>query len=268
LSNLIVKDYKYVAQASSGAQRRGQVIRDEYFPDAILPIFKEREKKPVERQQKQSPLTFVDSATNAIVIETSRPFIEQTMAVSLDNQPECDSKSTIDEFDSRLKNETQAAFNRGLQEGRVQGAAEWTPRAKQISESFDKALEQLGGQFQHYCEELEKSITELSVHLAEKIVGEAAHKMPEVVKVNLDKCTSLLAGSGKVVVKINPSDYESIKTYLSAVSQKYEGKFAFQIEPDQNITSGGCIVELDGSMIDARIETQLTNIKNHMKLLT
>jgi flagellar assembly protein FliH len=109
---------------------------------------------------------------------------------------------------------------------------------------------------------------DLSVHLAEKIVSEAATNMPEVVKANVDKCINLLAGSGEVVVKINPADYEIVKAYLPSLEHKFEGKFSFSLKPDQNMTSGGCLIEMNGSVIDGRIETQLAKIKQQMMLLS
>jgi len=182
--------------------------------------------------------------------------------------------STFESESSRLSKEEQfmaaekkAAHAAGFQEGRTQGLAEAFARVEKIKTTVEKMMGEMNNSSKRFFEEFETTLTDLSLHLAAKIIGEAAYMMPEVVRANVEKCVSLLAGAGNVTIKINPGDYEVIKELLPNLERKFDGHFSYIIEPDQKISRGGCLIEMDGSVIDGRIETQFLKLKEEMQQL-
>lgn len=268
MSNSIIKEYNYVGERNTPAISRQSIFVNGDFDEPNLPIFRLGDEAigdtPEGLFRKPSSLPV-----------SPKPGIQHNKSgVGRHHDdppvvPEIDPLEKLkDEYERKLKHENQESYLRGLNEGRKQGVAEWTPQAQRISQALEKAMAALSQRYETNIQGLEKSISDLSIFLAEKIVGEAVNRFPDVVKENVEKCLKLLAGSGNVTIKINPGDYEVIKSNLPSLLQQYEGKFTFHLEPAQNISPGGCVLELDRSLVDGRIETQLENIKQHIKLLS
>ena len=104
---------------------------------------------------------------------------------------------------------------------------------------------------------------QLAVEVAEAVIGEAlTRSSKELLDHNLKRCLDILGGSGKVIVRINPSDYEFAESELLARLGKESDRFAVEFEPDPLISPGGCFVETEGGAIDARVESQVEQLKN------
>jgi len=173
-----------------------------------------------------------------------------------------------EEYETLMKAESEKSYNNGFQEGRKSGLEEGNARADEVGRIVNNVRSEFDKASKCFFEDMENVVLDLSVHLAGKIIGEAASMAPDIAKSNVEKCIGLLAGAGNVMIKINPGDYEVIKEYLPDLDRKHEGKYSFILEPDHNISRGGCLIEMDGSVIDGRIEIQFEKLKKHMEALT
>jgi flagellar assembly protein FliH len=266
LSNNIIRDYNFIGEENLPRIDRQNILAVGNFDEPELPVFRV-ENHNARHSSKQSLDTRFENA-QSLNHDSKTAHNHPGKAKHTAAPEKSPLEKLTEEYEQRLKKENQEAFLRGLSEGRNQGIAEWTPQSQRIGQALEKAMAALSQRNESNIQALEKSIGDLSMFLAEKIVGEAISRIPEVVKENLNKCLKLLAGSGKVTIKINPSDYEVIKAYIPSLLNRNEGKFSFNLEPAQNISQGGCFVELDGSMVDGRIETQLENIRQHIQILS
>jgi len=271
LFNHIIKNYKYSGGKSPDIKPRLKVFQSGQFPSFALPEFGVKKRKRPTRDHSAdrgaaSPAARMKNAAGTSDCDTRGDIRSNVNSASYEDEKMLSELRS--EFEIKLQQETKLAFNRGVHDGRQQGIAEWTPQAQRISQALDRAIAEINRHFKSFFDEIEHSVTDLSLFLAEKIIGEAAARVPDAVKANVDKCLALLAGSGKVTIKISPSDYDIIKAHLPELGQVYEGKFSFSIEPDQSITMGGCLVDLNGSLVDGRIETQIANIVQHVKMLS
>jgi len=268
LSSHIIKEYSYMGGAETPVVSRARIITDGDFEEPDLPIFRLGDEAIGD-----TPEGLFRKPSSLPIAPRFRKNHPKNEVADKNNQPppapEVDPLEKLrEEYEQKLRRENQESYLRGLEEGRKQGIAEWTPQAQRIRQALEKAMAALSQRFETNIGALEKSIGDLAVFLAEKIVGEAVNRIPDVVKENVEKCLKLLAGAGNVIIKINPADYDVIKAHLPSLLQRFEGKFTFHLEPSQNISPGGCVLELDGSIVDGRIETQLENIKQHMKILS
>lgn len=171
------------------------------------------------------------------------------------------------EYETRIKEETTQAYNRGVHEGQTNSVAVNDARIAEAKKIFDIIKAELDKSAGQFFDEIEKVATDMSMHLAGKIIGDAVNAVPDIVKANVDKCLALVAGAGEVQIKINPADYDTIKGYLPSLEQKSESRFSFVLDPDRNVGKGGCLVEFEGSVIDGRIETQFQKIREQMEIL-
>ncbi len=273
LYDKIIRKYKYIDEDNATVGKIGKIFKEGKFKEPDFPFFKLPKKINLKKNSPSQEVTSIKkNVKHKNVNHTSSKILTNgKSSKNIDrNKVIVDSQGGVvsESFKARLESEKQKSYNQGFQEGRLKGFAEGTARAEQISQVFSNVIDELNKKSDIFFEEIEKWMLDLSVHLAEKIVSEAASRMPDVVKANVDKCLDLLAGSGEVAVKINPADYEIVKGYLNKLENRYEGKFSFLLKPDKNITGGGCLIEMNGSVIDGRIETQLAKIKQQMMMLS
>ena len=129
----------------------------------------------------------------------------------------------------------------------------------QVRERIDESRERFSG-------EAEKVMGRLSLEIAEAVIGEAAMKSSgELLEYNLKRCLDVLTGSGEVIIKINPGDYDHARDKVDSVFERNEGKFNFKFEPDPSISPGGCYIETPGGSVDGRIESQFKLIKENFQ---
>jgi len=172
------------------------------------------------------------------------------------------------DYDTRLVEETEKAYQKGLLEGKTQGLNDGLAQINRLSGMMASIKAELEEKSAVYFEELEQVMIDFSTFLTQKIIDDAAGKIPEVIKSNVRQCTGMLTGSGKVLININPEDYQQVQAFLPELSNQNEGKYEFIVEPKDNISRGGCTLELNGSVIDGRIETQIENLRTSIAMLS
>lgn len=111
-------------------------------------------------------------------------------------------------------------------------------------------LNEINEQIELLYENLPKSILNVSLLIAEKIITkqvEINYNIREQVDIILKK----VLGAAEITVKLNPED-------IKLFGQDFNN---FKIFPDENIERGGCFVETEIGNIDARISSRLTELK-------
>lgn len=274
----LIKKYKYIDKKNLVFEHPEKIIKSgkcsavdfvQFDPTANV-----SQKKKIESMSDRSSRVNISDIENKPALSSNQT-MQSDSVLTADNSrtnhqglDQTTAAETGDTFESRLKSEGEKAYNQGYQQGKASGLAEVNARTEQITQLINNVLTEFDKSSAKFFEEIERVAIDMSVHLAEKIIGEAVTMVPDIVKTNVDKCINLLAGAGTVEIKINPIDYETIKAYLPSMDKKFENRYTFVLEPDQNISRGGCLVEFEGSVIDGRVETQLEKIKQHMELLT
>ncbi len=260
----ILRDYRYISRDSPLSESRKTVIRGESFPVPELPDFRNQtgiRRTDSGRRSPGRPVKEKFSGPKSAEIDAKPP---------RDKQPAADDRISLSsqELAERIRMAQDEAYNKGIQAGIAAGRAEWEPTAKQLSAAFESAIRQCQERHQALAEEFEKSLYELSMNIARKVIGDAAVRSSDAAAFNVKNCLSMMGGSGEVTIKLSPSDIESIRASLPDFEKMNDGRFRINLISDESITPGGCFVELDGSIIDARIDSQLDNIKKHLSVLS
>jgi flagellar biosynthesis/type III secretory pathway protein FliH len=282
LSSKVIKHYKYVGDESEQMVQHLSVMKsgdfnppeyEQFDPELARLQKKNAAAKTVEPvgaratvADKQSPTLnnrLAGKPSSAFVAETAADY--QRIAVVDDQSREAELKAALEK---QAADARKQGYDSGFQEGKNSALADARALQSQALGIITSIKSELNKQRDKYFEEIAKVAMDMSLHLAKKIIGDAASMMPDIIKLNVDKCVELLAGSGTVQIKINPADYDTLKSYLPQLEQKQEGKFTFVLEPENQIERGGCLIAFEGSTIDGRIETQIEKLKQQMEMLT
>jgi len=70
-----------------------------------------------------------------------------------------------------------------------------------------------------------------------------------------------LSNRERVVVRVHRNDYMRIREIKEELLRKIDGLGYLEVQEDPRVEEGGCIVETVFGNIDARIESQITNLR-------
>lgn len=190
--------------------------------------------------------------------KTERNLTPQEVSVAINQAVE----EKVREFEVRFQSEKELAHREGFDQGKKKGYSEGLAAVKNLESLLNIIDGKIAADRADIISKSEKTVARLAVEIAEAVIGEAIMKSSrELLDFNLKRCLEVLGGSGKVSIKISPSDYEFAQEQLvSGLGNNFD-KFSFEFLPDPGITPGGCLIETDGGAIDARIETQVDQIK-------
>lgn len=131
-------------------------------------------------------------------------------------------------------------------------------------EGLSKATEYVARAEEHYRHMVEKGKDELkllAVKISEKIIGRALEMDPAVIRDIVSQAIRTLRQHKSLTVRCNQEDYDALRQnegeFLNLLSR--DGSIHFLV--DAAIPRGGCIVESEAGVVDARLETQLKTLQ-------
>jgi len=162
---------------------------------------------------------------------------------------------------------TREAYEQGFKDGIAKGES----KAKGLERIYKRTLNQLttiidelSNLRESIISKANRDITNLAILIARKIIkSEIGHNKGIILK-NLKEAIKQITDGDKIVIKLNPKDYELIMN-SNELKEILEIKNA-TFQKDRSILQGGCIVQTRFSEIDATIESQLNVIEQNLRV--
>ena len=168
-----------------------------------------------------------------------------------------------DYIQTNLQNYYDRGYNDGRENAETEIKKEYEKRFDNESSKINSILLKLQEQADGYERIFEKLTTRLAFMISEKIIrAELSNKstIEETIQNSLKK----VMGSNNIIIKLNPDDLK----ILNEKTNKFiaDGNLSrIKFEPDNSIEKGGCYVETEIGNVDARISTQLSELKKHFE---
>ncbi|MCS7272895.1 MAG: FliH/SctL family protein [Fimbriimonadales bacterium] len=171
----------------------------------------------------------------------------------------------------------EQAYREGYQSGYEAGYADGANEARQHAEAtLQRTLENLHAQVAELCRVLraeydaylqrtEQQMVELAIEVARKVVREELRLQPEHVVAVVRETLRRLQGFGRVRIRVHPLDVELVRRHRPLLLQVVDGIEAIEIVEDRRVGQGGCIIETDQGIYDARIDTQLSELERAIR---
>jgi type III secretion protein L len=131
-------------------------------------------------------------------------------------------------------------------------------------EGLAKATELITKSKEYYQRTVESSkdnLKMLAVKIAEKIVGRALELDAETINDIVSQAIRTLRRQKNVIVRCNQEDYDALKKHENDFLGMMGQSGVIDFVADPKITRGGCIVESELGIVDARLETQLKTLQ-------
>ncbi|TVX97666.1 flagellar assembly protein FliH [Cohnella terricola] len=155
-------------------------------------------------------------------------------------------------------------YDEGYRNGEIQAE-------EQLVKQYEDKLQEAQAIVKQAYETKEKIITEgesflveLSVAVAEKIVQQKLAKAPEMSMKLFENALARRKEQGVIVLCVAPSQFAFVQAAKDELSLVLDAQAELQIVPDASIQEGGCVVRSAFGSIDARIDTQLEEIREQL----
>lgn len=153
-------------------------------------------------------------------------------------------------------------YETGHQEGTVQAEAAVQAQYAGLIETAHSIIEQATFIKQQMILEAEPFLIELSTAIAEKIIGRQLTLEPPWLIESIRKVLQRKREQGIISLCVSPSQFAFIQDAREELLLAIDSQAELQVLPDPSVDEFGCVVRSSFGSIDARIDTQLEEIKD------
>jgi flagellar assembly protein FliH len=162
----------------------------------------------------------------------------------------------------------QGGFEQGFQEGQEQAEVKVLEQYDQLLGDARTVLEQAYELKRQIIQESEPFLVELATAIAGKIVQQELSLNPQWV---IEMTKGVLARKrekGTVTLCVSPKQFAYIRDARDELKLSVDSQAELEILPDSTIDDYGCVVRTAFGSIDARVDTQLKEIKLALQQLS
>jgi flagellar assembly protein FliH len=161
-----------------------------------------------------------------------------------------------------IKQEAHAeGFDVGHKEGYQRGLIDAQP----VIESFQKVINELLAVRAGFYDQAESEMIDLVITVAKTVISQELEANPSLVQKVVLSAVEQLRVRERMTIRVNPADFAEAEKTVPELSKEIEDIEKLSFKSDPLITRGGCLVETNIGMIDARLETQLEAIRQSFK---
>jgi len=106
----------------------------------------------------------------------------------------------------------------------------------------------------------ERDVLEFAVALAAKLTVAVGRMNREAATENLRRALRLVGTKTDLAIRVHPTDAESMETFAASMLRDAQRSPAVSVESDEAVTPGGCVVRAGRTVIDATLDTQISEM--------
>lgn len=168
----------------------------------------------------------------------------------------------IDEEREKLfQNTKEQAFQVGYNEGFELGISEGRQKYEQHIAEAQSLILQAETEWKKRVLQSEPYMIELVIEVAKKIIQRELMLDHTTIVGMVQEALKQSSELKEITVALHPSDYDTVRQYLDELKRHISNQANIILVPDHSITSGGCMIRSSLGTLDARIDTQLEEVK-------
>jgi flagellar biosynthesis/type III secretory pathway protein FliH len=111
----------------------------------------------------------------------------------------------------------------------------------------------------------EAELRSLAVRIAEKILGRELKLNADAVVDIVDQALRHAGEPKDVVLRVNPDDLAALERGKPRLVERCRNARAVALRADERVARGGCVIETELGVVDARLSTQLDAIERALR---
>lgn len=247
----LVEEVKVITQPPISIYKEADESNLEACQESIEEIMAPPIQQLIEEAKEQA-LAIINRA------EQSASLIESTAAEKINKWWE-ENKLKLDSMSLEAQ---QQGFEEGFTKGKVEAQSkledEYQGKLDQVKHLIQVAYEQK----EEIISEAEPFLLELSTVIASQIVKQELESYPQKFVELIKQHILRFKEKERITVCVHPDDFSFIQSQRAHLVAVVNGETEIKIIPDHSVSSKGCIIRTAYGSVDARIDTQIEEIKN------
>lgn len=170
--------------------------------------------------------------------------------------------------DELVKQEAyQTAYDEAYQEGLHAAQQEVAKKWKKDIEEAASVLKDAYQIREQIITEAEPFIVELTCTIAEKVIGKQLSLEPDMIVEMIKRTLARRREQGEITLCVAPASLSFIQAAREELNASIDSQAELIIIPDTSVKDDGCVIRSKYGSIDARIDTQLSEIKRELLLV-
>lgn len=161
------------------------------------------------------------------------------------------------------------AFEQGIEEGQRRTSellgAQYTERVEEQCRRIDALYAAVQEALSSQSAETERALTAFAVGVAEQIVRREVALDRDIVLAIMKEGIRKIVGVEKLTVRVHPDDLTYVQEQRRTVQAVSDSLREIVFEADPGVEPGGCTIESDIGNVDARIATQLDQVRSFIE---
>ncbi|MFO1511535.1 MAG: FliH/SctL family protein [Verrucomicrobiota bacterium] len=166
--------------------------------------------------------------------------------------------------EARICAREQAAYERGRREGEKALSEQLVRQRGEIIELQNGVLHSLRQSISQVTRECEGAMVALALEIAGKLVADLPISS-EMIEASVREALSHVEQKGTLTVLLNPMDFELLQQANAPVLLSDIGGERLKFQAAANVSRGGCLVQTQFGVVDARRETKLEALKQSLE---
>jgi flagellar assembly protein FliH len=183
------------------------------------------------------------------------------LARSIIEQAERAAKARLDEATGESARILKEAYERGYEDGRAEATAKVMERAREFLEYLESLARGVAEAAEDAVRAAEDTVADLAIEVAEKILRHEVSVDGSVVLEMVRESVEKAKAGGSVRIRVSAWDLERVKDFREELIRMADDVEAIEIIEDPRVEPGGCIVDTEFGSVDARLGTQLREIR-------
>lgn len=152
------------------------------------------------------------------------------------------------------------AFQLGLIEGRKQAFEKSDAELKSKIDSFSQLIESIGSLKKELLVFNEAHLIKLVFHMAQRLAHREILTHPEAIVEVIRQAIEKAQGEEEIVVQVSPEQIKFLEELKTETQRDLDFLKKVQLQPNDSISAGGCIIETNYGEIDSRFEERVGKI--------
>ena len=155
-------------------------------------------------------------------------------------------------------------FSQGYEEGKVQAEQELKTKIDEMMHEASAVLQQAYVEKERIIQESEPFLVELSCAIAEKVIDKQLALEPSYTVDLIKGSLARKREQGEITLCVAPAQFSFVQAAREELTLAIDSQAELQILPDPTVKDRGCVIRSAYGSIDARIDTQLAEIKKEL----
>lgn len=155
-------------------------------------------------------------------------------------------------------------FQQGFEEGKVQAELDLQVQIEEMMKEARGVLEEAYVAKDQIIQEAEPFLVDLACGIAEKVIDKQLSVEPEHTLELIRQNLSRKREQGMITLCVAPDQFSFVQAAREELALAIDSQAELQILPDATVKDKGCVIRSSFGSVDARIDTQLAEIKKEL----